>query len=329
MNTTEFPFVSQMSATAFLFPGQGSQAVGMGQALAADYAVARATFEEADDLLGFGLSRLCFDGPEGVLTDTVNVQPALLATSVAVLRVLQQELGTLSANGHSVFVAGHSLGEYSALVAAGSLAYADALLLVRERGRLMKEAGAAAPGRMAAILGLDEAAVAAACATATAKGGVVQVANDNCPGQIVISGDEAGMAEAVLALEEAGARKIISLAVSIAAHSPLMAPAASALQTRIDAMTIQTPVVPLIANTSATRIDAVGPIRAELAAQLMDSVRWHESMQLALAQGVTRFVELGSGNVLTGLMKRINRKVERLAVGDPAGVAAFIALLES
>ena len=135
MNTTEFPFVSQMSATAFLFPGQGSQAVGMGQALAVDYAVARETFEEADDLLGFGLSRLCFDGPEGVLTDTVNVQPALLATSVAVLRVLQQELGTLGTDGHSVFVAGHSLGEYSALVAAGSLAYADALLARTRAGQ--------------------------------------------------------------------------------------------------------------------------------------------------------------------------------------------------
>jgi [acyl-carrier-protein] S-malonyltransferase len=300
----------------------------MGQALAADYAVARETFEEADDLLGFGLSSLCFEGPEATLTDTVNVQPALLATSVAALRVLQQELGTLDGDGRSVFVAGHSLGEYSALVAAGSLAYGDALLLVRERGRLMKEAGAAAPGRMAAILGMDEAAVAALCARVTVNGGVVQVANDNCPGQIVISGDEAGMTQAVLALEEAGARKIVPLAVSIAAHSPLMAPAASALQARIAATPIATPIVPLIANTSATPIEAVGPIRAELAAQLTESVRWHESMQLALAHGVTRFVEIGSGSVLTGLMKRIDRKAERLAVGDPAGVVALIALLD-
>ncbi|MCB9138533.1 MAG: ACP S-malonyltransferase [Caldilineaceae bacterium] len=325
----EFSFLTRFSATAFLFPGQGSQHAGMISELAAAYPVARETLEEADDLLGFKLSDLCLNGPEEVLTDTINAQPALLATSVTVLRVLAQELSASDAGQDgpgACFVAGHSMGEYTALVAAGSLSYADGLRLVRERGRLMQEAGTTAPGRMAAVLALSAEEVAAICAQVSeAPDRIVQVANDNCPGQIVISGNEAGMEEAMARLSDAGARKVIPLAVSIAAHSPLMQPAAAALRAAIDATPLLPPAVPLIANTSAAMLTDVEAIRAELTAQLTGQVRWTESMQLALAEGVTRFVEIGAGDVLTGLIKRIDRKTTRLAVHDVAGVEALVA----
>jgi [acyl-carrier-protein] S-malonyltransferase len=320
----EFAWIQQIPNTAFLFPGQGSQQVGMGQSLAEQYAVARQTFEEADDLLGFSLSRLCFEGPEDELTDTINAQPALLTVCVAILRALTSELGDqpLTGNGTS-YVAGHSMGEYTALVAAGSLSFADGLRLVRERGRLMKAAGDEQPGRMAAILGLDEAQVAAICAEATQKGGIAQVANDNCPGQVVISGDQLGMEAAMAALAAAGARKVVPLAISIAAHSPLMQPAADALQRAIETTPIAPPSVPLIANTSAQPITDVAAIRAELAAQLTGSVRWTTSMQTLLAAGVTRFVEIGPGDVLSGLMRRIDRNAGRETINTPESVQAF------
>jgi [acyl-carrier-protein] S-malonyltransferase len=250
---TEFAFVRAADATAFLFPGQGSQRVGMAKALADAYPVARETLEEADHALGFALSDLCFNGPKDELTDTINAQPALLAASVAALRVIDDQLGGADFAGGDGprFVVGHSMGEYSALVAAGSLAYADALRLVRERGRLMKEAGHVAPGMMAAILGLDEETVAEICMEATLDGGVAQVANDNCPGQVVISGDRMGMERAMSALSVGGARKVMPLAVSIAAHSPLMAPAAAALNEAIAATPIAPPHTPVIGNTSA------------------------------------------------------------------------------
>ncbi len=251
-----FSLLSVVNRTAFLFPGQGSQHVGMAGDLAAAYPAARAALAEADEVLGFALSRLMLDGPEDELTDTINAQPALLAASVAALAALEAETGVrAAAGGSAVYVAGHSLGEYSALVAAGSISYADGLRLVRERGRLMKEAGAHSPGMMAAVLGLDEARVAAICAEVTATGGIVQVANDNCPGQLVISGDRAGMAAAMAALAAAGARKVVPLAVSIAAHSPLMQPAADALQAAIDATAIAAPLVPVIGNTTAHAAD--------------------------------------------------------------------------
>ena len=308
---------------ALLFPGQGSQEVGMACALAESYPAAKALFDEADGVLGFGLSALCFDGPEESLTDTINAQPALLATSAAALAALQSELGSLPT---PTFFAGHSMGEYSALVAAGSIAYADGLRLVRERGRLMKEAGEKAPGLMAAILGLDEAVVAQVCADAqSATGGIAQIANDNCPGQIVISGDRAGMERAMADLEAAGARKVVALAVSIAAHSPLMAPAAAELKAAIDATPIHPPLAPVIGNTTATLLTSADDIRHELVAQLTGSVRWTASMQTAVDAGVDTFVEIGPGDVLAGLMKRIARKSERMGVADPAGVEAFAA----
>jgi [acyl-carrier-protein] S-malonyltransferase len=326
---SEFAFVTQTPHTAFLFPGQGSQQVGMGQEVAHAYPVARATFEEADDLLGFGLSRLCFEGPEAELTDTVNAQPALLATSVAILRAIASELGSQAppADGATgaTFVAGHSMGEYSALVAAGTLTFAAALRLVRRRGELMKAAGTEQPGLMAAVLGLDEAQVATICAEATAAGGIAQVANDNCPGQVVISGDQVGMEAAMAALTAAGARKVVPLAVSIAAHSPLMQPVAEALGHEIDATPMTPPAIPVIGNTGAQPLSSVAAIRAELAAQLTGSVRWTASMQTLLAAGVTRVVEVGPGDVLVGLMRRIDRNTGREAMHTPEHVRSFSA----
>ena len=323
-----FPLLATVNNTGFLFPGQGSQHVGMIAELAAAYPAARAALEEADDTLGFALSRLMLDGPEEELTDTFNAQPALLAASIAVMAALAAEIGAQPADGGAGnFVAGHSMGEYSALVAAGSLSYADGLRLVRERGRLMKEAGMRAPGMMAAILGLDEARVAELCADISATGGIVQVANDNCPGQLVISGDRAGMEAAMAALVTAGARKVVPLAVSIAAHSPLMQPAADALRAAIDGTTIVAPVVPVIGNTTAQPLTSVDAIRAELTAQLTGSVRWTASVQAMVDAGVTAFVELGAGDVLTSLVKRIERSATRVAVNDPDGVRAFAALV--
>jgi [acyl-carrier-protein] S-malonyltransferase len=305
----------------FIFPGQGSQHVGMVQELAAHYPVVRETMQEADEILGFGLSKLCYEGPGPELTSTINAQPALLAGSVAALRALQSELGELP---RPLFFAGHSLGEYSALVAANSIDFADGLRLVRERGRLMAEAGDKANGKMAAVLGLEEATVAQICAEAAAEsGGLVQVANDNCPGQLVISGDLVGMEVAMAALQKAGARKVVGLEVSIAAHSPLMAPVAEEFRKAIDATPIRPPIAPLIANTSTQLLREPAEIASELAAQLTGSVLWTGSMQRAMGEGATLFAEFGPGNVLSGLMKRISRDSERFSVADPVGVEAI------
>ena len=324
---TSFPFIQSMGATAFLFPGQGSQQVGMLQELSQHYAVAKETFAEADDLLGINLSELCFSGPEEQLTDTINAQPALLTASVAVLRVLQQELGERfqqAITSGATFVAGHSMGEYSALVAAGSLTFADGLRLVRERGRLMKWAGEQNPGMMAAVLGPEETVVAAACAEARAQGGFVQIANDNCPGQTVISGDKIGMEAAMAALTAAGARRVKALAVSIAAHSPLMQPAADQLRAAIAATPLTPPLVPLIGNTTAQPLTTVAAIQDELTAQLTGSVRWTASMQFAMHAGVTTYVEVGPGDVLAGLVKRIDRASERWSLNSPSSIQEYI-----
>lgn len=310
--------------TAFLFPGQGSQHVGMAGELYQHYPTARAAFEEADDVLGFALSRLMLDGPEDELTDTINAQPALMVAGVAAMRALEAELGDLSATGgRTVYVAGHSMGEYTALVAAGSISYTNGLRLVRERGRLMKLAGERAPGMMAAVLGMDEAQVAEICAQASGNGAIVQVANDNCPGQIVISGNRSGMETATAALTAAGARKVVPLAVSIAAHSPLMQPAADALRAAIDATPILSPQAPIIGNTTAQELTTVDAIRDELTAQLTGSVQWTASIQRMADAGVTTFVELGAGEVLTGLVKRIVRSAHRVTVKDFESVRTY------
>ncbi len=330
--------------TALLFPGQGSQHVGMARGLAERYPIAHRVMAEADDTLGFALSQLCYEGPADELTQTINAQPAILAASIAALRVLQQEVGDANNSvdnsvDNSVgapvdeqpsglcFVAGHSLGEYTALVAAGSLAFADGLRLVRERGRLMQAAGDHAPGTMAAILGLDEETVADACLRISERGdGLVQIANDNCPGQIVISGERAGVEAAMATLRSAGARKIVPLDVSVASHSPLMQPAVEELRSAVEAALIEKPVVPLLANTTAQPVDDPNAIRDELVDQLTGSVRWTESMQYAVEAGVSHFVEIGPGEVVSGFIKRIERKATRLSVNDPASVEQFVEL---
>jgi [acyl-carrier-protein] S-malonyltransferase len=322
--------------TALLFPGQGSQQVGMAAAVADAYPAAREALAEADDVLGFALSHLMAEGPEATLTDTINAQPALLAGSIAILRAIESELRSAStadallAAGQpssGVYLAGHSLGEYSALVAAGSLGYADGLRLVRERGRLMQEAGRHAPGMMAAVLGLDEDKVAAICAQVTAQGGIAQVANDNCPGQVVISGDSAGMQAAMDALAAAGAKKVVPLAVSIAAHSPLMRPAAEQLQAAIATTPFAPPQAPVVGNTTAQPLTSVEAIRSELAAQLTGSVRWTATLQYLADAGVTTYVEIGPGEVLSGLAKRVARGAARFSLGEPDAIRAFVAQL--
>lgn len=306
---------------AYLFPGQGSQAVGMGVDLCRASAVARVTLQEADDALGAPLSRLCAEGPADELTDTVNAQPALLAVSVAAWRVAGQRLGRLP---EPEAVAGHSMGEYSALVAAQSLSYPDGLRLVRTRGRLMKDAGDLRPGRMAAVLGMDRQALATLCREVTvATGQVVQIANDNHPSQQVISGSAPGVEEASRLAPERGARRVMPLAVSIAAHSPLMADARPALEAAIDKADVRDPVVPVIGNTCAYPLIRAEDVRRELSAQLEGGVRWRASMQALLEMGVTTFVEFGSGTVLSGIMRKIDRRARCFALRTLADIDAW------
>jgi len=334
-NLSGAALLSRPRGVGFLFPGQGSQQVGMAQELVAHSPAAHATFAEADDVLGFSLSRLCFEGPEESLTDTVNAQPALLAAGIAALRALAEALGEVDGpegTGAPNAAAGHSLGEYTALVAAGSLTFADGLRLVRRRGELMKEAGTHAPGRMAAVLGLDEAQVTAACAAALESlggRGIAQVANDNCPGQVVISGDIAGIEAAMQALQEAGARKVMPLAVSIAAHSPLMQPAADELRRAIEATPIAPPTMAVYGNTSARPLANADEIRAELVAQLTGSVRWTQSIAAMRAADVSTYIEFGAGEVLVGLVKRIARESVRLTVRDAASLESTLAALRA
>ncbi|MFW6069053.1 MAG: ACP S-malonyltransferase [Chloroflexota bacterium] len=296
-------------STIYLFPGQGSQHVGMGQALYEQESAARAVFDQADEHLGFSISKLCFEGPEEELTDTVNQQPALFVTSLAAWAVMQEQ-----GNGDAAFFAGHSLGEFSALVAADAISFEEGLTLVRRRGELMKSAGETAPGAMSAILGLEMEQVREICTQAQVfTGKPVQVANDNCPGQVVISGDENSLESAERMAKEAGARKVTRLPITIAAHSPLMTTAAMFFTRAVHGAPIRPAGTPIIANTTAQPITSIEDIRRELIAQLTGSVLWAASMRYALEHGVQRFVEVGPGDVLTSLMKRINRNAERKA----------------
>ncbi len=300
-------------SVAWLFPGQGSHGVGMADAWCARSDVARATLAEAADVLGFDLPRLVADGPAKELDDTYNQQPAILATSVAILRAARHE-GLLP---DAALVAGHSLGEFSALVAAGVLDYAAALRLVRERGRLMKEAGNVAPGCMVAVLGLDDAAVEAACA---ANPGA-QVANYNAPGQVVISGSVAGVDGAVEALRAAGAKRLVPLPITIAAHSELMLPAGEAFGRAVAAAPFAVAEVPVVMNFSASPARAPNAMRRAVAGQLTSPVRWTASIQHMAHGGVTRFIEVGPGTVLAGLVRRILRgsgaPLEIVTLADP------------
>ncbi len=313
---------------AFVFPGQGSQYVGMGRDLHEAYPKASAVFDKADEILGFPLSKLCFEGPKEELDDTINTQPALLTVSVALLRITSAELSTgleLDQLG-PVTVAGHSMGEYTALVAAGALDFADGLKLVRERGRVMKEAGERNPGRMAAVIGLDAGTLEGICQEASFQlpASIVQIANYNSPGQVVISGHKEALGRAVELAKKRGARRVIPLAVSIASHSPLMQSAAESFASIVAQIDFHQPRVPVVANVTAAPITTLAEIREELVEQLTSTVRWVESVQYMIAQGVTTFVEIGPKNVLTGLIKRISKEVRVVSVEDMASVQQFI-----
>lgn len=295
-------------SVAYLFPGQGSQHVGMGQDLYQAEPASRAVFDLADEKLRFKLSEICFEGPEEKLKDTVNQQPALFVTSIATWQAMKAQDWN---KPH--YVAGHSLGELTALVVAQSLEFEDGLSLVQKRGQLMKAAGERAPGAMAAVLGLNIEKVILACDEARENTGkAVQVANDNCPGQVVISGDKDALKSAMELALAAGARKVIQLPISIAAHSSLMASASAEFGEAIARTSIKAPEVPIVGNVSAKPLTTPEAIRAELEAQLISPVQWTSSMHYLLGRGVDTFVEVGPGEVLLGLMKRINRKSERV-----------------
>lgn len=295
-------------SSAYLFPGQGSQHVGMGQDLYDHAPAARAVFDQADELLGFSLTSLCFTGPEEALTDTVNQQPALYVNSMATLAHMQESGWEAPA-----FVAGHSLGEFSALAAAGAFSFADGLRLVRKRGELMKAAGAQNPGAMAAILALDIPTVTAICREASEKSGrIVQVANDNCPGQVVISGDNEALTLAMELAEAAKARKVVKLPITIAAHSPLMASVAAEFARAIDDTLIRAVDTAVISNVTAQPITQPDEIRQELKTQLTAGVAWTPTINYLLAHGVDTFVEVGAGDTLLSFVKRIDRTANRI-----------------
>jgi [acyl-carrier-protein] S-malonyltransferase len=298
---------------AFLFPGQGSQAVGMGKELAGQHPIARQAFDEADEALGYELSQLCFEGPEEQLRLTEITQPAILTASVAAWRVLQEKGLTPS------FVAGHSLGEYSAHVAAGTLGFADAVRTVRNRGKYMQEAVPVGVGAMAAILGMELEKVTAICAEA-AQGEVCDPANMNSAEQIVISGNTAAVERAAKLASERGAKRAVMLPVSAPFHCSLMKPAQDLLAGDLSALTFQNPVISVACNVDAMLVQDAAASRDALVRQVTGAVKWEQSMQLLIAQGVERFVEVGPGKVLCGLMRQIDRSKACSSVGDEASL---------
>ncbi|MDI3341696.1 MAG: ACP S-malonyltransferase [Sphaerobacter sp.] len=300
---------------AFVFPGQGSQYVGMGKALYEKSAAARRVFEQADEILGFSLSSLCFHGPAEDLGDTINAQPAILTVSLAYLEALRERWRALGHNIVPSFVAGHSLGEFTALVAAGVLDFADALRLVRERGRLMKECGDLQPGGMAAVVGLDRDTLEEICAEASPLGTVV-VANDNCPGQSVLSGENAALDRAMELARRAGARRVVRLDISIASHSPLMERAAQQLSDLLSKIPLREPQVPVVANISGRILTTVEDIRKEIAAHVVRPVQWTNSVREMANDGASAFLEIGPGQVLGGLIRRIRHDVEVMSAKD-------------
>lgn len=315
---TARPFSFQHMTTAWVFPGQGSQHVGMARDLYEKYSAARLVVDAADSVLGLALSKLMFEGPEAELTDTINAQPALLAHSIAALAALQQATGNTLPD--AALVAGHSMGEYSALVASGALDFADGIKLVRARGIAMKRAGEQRPGAMAAILGVDDATIRQVCAQA----GAVQVANYNAPGQIVISGEKAAIERAVEGAKKAGAKRAIVLAVSIAAHSELMHPAIEEFRAAVTMTPLRAPRVPIVSNVTAQPMTDLNALRAEMLAQLTSSVQWVKSIEWMQAQGVTEFLELGAKDVLTGLNKRIPNTAPTRPLGTAEQIEKFI-----
>ena len=306
---------------AFTFPGQGSQAVGMGKALAERFAQAKAVFAEVDDALGQNLSGLMFEGPDADLTLTANAQPALMAVSLATIRVLEAEAG-LDLARDAAYVAGHSLGEYSALAAARAFSIADAARLLRIRGNAMQAAVPAGEGAMAALLGLDFDAAAAVAAEA-AQGQICQAANDNGGGQVVVSGAKAAVERACEIAKTKGARRAVMLPVSAPFHCDLMQPAADAMAEALAKVTVSKPIVPVVANVLASAISDPDAIRQALVKQVTGTVRWRECVGYMAAQGVQVFYEVGSGKVLTGLVKRLAEGAEGMAIGTPDDIEAF------
>ncbi len=302
---------------AFLFPGQGSQSVGMGKELAEIYPVARQTFDEADDALGYKLSQLCFEGPEDQLKLTEITQPAILTSSIAIYRVLKEK------GVAPQFAAGHSLGEYSSHVAAGTLTFADAVRTVRNRGKYMQEAVPVGVGAMAAILGMDLAKVADVCNLA-ASGEVCEPANINSPDQIVISGHAAAIDRAVKLATERGAKKAVLLQVSAPFHSSLMKPAQDRLAADLQAITFNRPQIPVACNVDGALLDGADASRDALIRQVTGSVKWDQSIRALIAQGVQTFVEVGPGKVLFGLMRQIDRSQKALNVSDAASLEKLL-----
>jgi len=307
----------------FVFPGQGAQAAGMGRDLAEAYPVARYVFQEVDDALGEPLSRLMFEGPDDELTLTENAQPALLTVSIAVVRVLEERFGTLLTE-QAPYFAGHSLGEYSALTAAGALPIADAARLVRARGRAMQEAVPPGTGAMTAIIGLNLDEVREVAAEAAGDDEVCQIANDNAPAEIVVSGHRTAVARAEDIARSRGAERVVPLAVSAPFHSALAAPAAQAVERLLAEVELSAPRVPVVANVTATPQDVPDTIRRRLVEQVTETVRWRESVEFLRDRGVDLLVELGTGGVLTRLTPQIDPALEGRSVGTPREVEAYL-----
>lgn len=307
---------------AFVFPGQGSQAVGMGKALADTFAEARAVFEEVDDAIGQNLTALMFEGPEEDLTLTENAQPALMAVSLAVIRVLEGQGGLKLADA-AQFVAGHSLGEYSALAAAGSISIADTARLLKIRGRAMQKAVPVGQGAMAALIGV-EMDQALKIAEEAAQGEVCTAANDNGGGQVVLSGHKGAIDRAIEIAKAQGVKRALPLPVSAPFHCPLMQPAADAMADALTGVEITAPAVPLVANVTAGAVTDPDEIRARLVEQVTGAVRWRESVLFLKDQGVDTLVECGAGKVLSGLARRIDKELSGVAVGTPDDIEAFL-----
>ena len=299
---------------AHVFPGQGSQSVGMGYKLCQSSPKAKEVFQEADEALRFSISRLCFEGPEDELRQTINAQPAIMTVSIACLRAASEVNHTVSPS----FVAGHSLGEYTALVAANVLGFADAIRLVRERGRLMQKAGEIKPGGMAAVIGLDEAILREICRESGAE-----IANFNCSLQIVISGSKEALARAMELAKARDARRVILLQVSGAFHSTLMQPTIEGLSAAISQINFRTPEVPIVVNSTAQPVTTAEGVKEELLRQLCNCVQWQPSVEYMVEEGVSTFIEIGPGRVLSGLIKRISDKVQVLNVSDPESIKAL------